>query len=94
MKCEWFKKDPDNTEQYYIDFSDWLNGQSIASSTWTVSAGLTVVSSAFLNGVAKITVSGGTLGTVYSMVCRVVAAAGDVGERSEDREIFIAIESK
>lgn len=55
---------------YTFDFSQWLaSGDSVASATWTVPSGLTQVSSSTTSTTAVVKISGGTVGTSYTITC-------------------------
>lgn len=65
-------KDPNATENYQIDWTDWLNGLSIGTSSWTLSStGITSVASSATSTVATIVVSGGTSGVTYKLTNRI-----------------------
>ena len=73
-----FPKDPDSIEPYTVDWGTlgWLGSDTIASSTWTVPAGITEVSASSTTTVATILLSGGTSGASYSLVNEITTAAG------------------
>lgn len=85
MTIATYDKDPSATLDYSIDWSAWLpSGDTIASATWTATAGLTVESSpapSVASGIATAWLSGGTAGTRYVVTCQVTTAAGRVDER-------------
>jgi hypothetical protein len=75
-------KDPDATGSWTIDWSDWLNGDTISVSTWSVTANespiaLSVTSSSIAADTsvspnvssqwATVVVTGGTEGVVYTL---------------------------
>lgn len=97
---DYIVKDPDAVLDYSIAWDEWLDGDTIASATWTVTSGLTKGAesinsgSVVLNGVprpaasvATVWLSGGTAGTTYTVTCRVVTAAG----RTEDRSFRVQV---
>jgi hypothetical protein len=77
-----FMKDPDAKLDYKIDWSDWLDGDTISASTWTVPAGLTKVSDTFSNTTATIWLSGGTAGLHYEVTNRITTGAGRIDDRT------------
>jgi len=77
-----FIKDPAAILDYEMDWSDWLIGDTIATSTWTVPAGLTQVTSSSSAVVATIRLSGGTHGVDYEILNHIVTASGQEDERS------------
>lgn len=86
-----FKKDPDASLRYTIDWSAWLGSDTIAGApAWSVDAGITLVGSSNTTTTATVTLSGGTEGTTYKARCRVTTAAGDV----DDRTIEITVETR
>ena len=82
-----FKKDPDAILDYINDWSDWLDGDTISTSTWTAEEGITVVSSTESNTTSTVWLSGGSVGTMYLVTNRIVTTAG----RTDDRSIHIRI---
>lgn len=88
----WFNKDPNDVLDYRIDASTWLAGHdpddTISTVTWTVPAGLTLVAQSNTTTTATIWLSGGTVGTQYEVLCRIVTAGG----RTKDWTIGIEIE--
>ena len=82
-----FNKDPDSTLDYAIPWSTWLGSDTIKTSTWIVPAGITSVLQTNTTTTAVIWLSGGTLGTVYEIVNRIVT----VGGRTQDDSIYITI---
>ena len=61
-------KDPDETLDYGLDLSDWLEtGDGIASQSWTCETGVTEVSEAVSGDVGAVMVSGGTSSNVYTL---------------------------
>lgn len=82
-----FLKDPDAVLDYVIDWSTWLNGDTIATSVWTVPSGITQDSESESSTLATIWLSGGTVGETYQVRNRITTAGG----RTEDRTIRIEI---
>ncbi len=82
-----FQKDPVALLDYSVDWSQWLAADTISTSNWTVPTGLTQVTST--NTATKTTVwlSGGTLGTVYTIKNIVTTSGGRTDERSFDVEL-------
>lgn len=81
-----FVKDVLATLDYAIDWGAWLNGDTIASSTWTLSgpdAALTIVSSSIApsastgaaSSQAVVWLSGGTLGATYELTNRITTTS-------------------
>lgn len=80
-----FLKDPDATLDYAIDWSDWLDGDTIADSSWTASDGITIADDpapSHTTTVATVWLSGGTLGGMYDVTNRITTAAGRIADRT------------
>lgn len=78
-------KDPQAQLDYTFNWSQWLpGGSTIASVIWTIPAGITQIASSFTNTTATVWVSGGTVGTTYTVTCRITtnAATPLIDERS------------
>lgn len=61
---------------YTFNWTSWLNGDTIASSTWTVPAGVTKVSSANTTTTTTVKLAGGTVGTSYTITNTIVTNTG------------------
>jgi hypothetical protein len=86
-----FIKDPDAVLDYEWDWARWLDSDTIVShEVFPIGAGITVDShTATLTSVTAF-VSGGTVGVLYGLTCRVVTAGG----RTDDRTINILIRGR
>lgn len=79
-------KDPNAVLDFQIDWSDWLAaGETISTSSWTVPSGITRDSDSENNTAATIWLSGGTAGTNYDCINRIVTSAG----RTDDRTLRV-----
>lgn len=79
MAMTWERpKDPDEVVDYDLSWAEQMAADSdtIATSTWTVPAGITKSSISNTTTRTKIWFSGGTAGQTYSCVNRVVTAGG------------------
>ena len=74
-------KDPDATLDYTLDFTEWLDADTLSTATWSA-PGVTVVSSSTTTTTATVWISGGTAGKVYQVRCRVTTAGGRVDDRT------------
>jgi hypothetical protein len=85
-------KDPDAVLDYTIDWTAWLDDVSdtISSKTIIVPGGITNSTSTIVGKTVVIWLSGGTAGTTYQVVCRIVTAGG----RTDDRSIFIEVRER
>ena len=73
-------KDPDARKRYQWDWAPHLGEDTIATSQVldSVPAGLTLEGAVNTATTATVTVSGGTVGTGYTVTNRVTTAAGDI----------------
>ncbi len=85
-----FVKDPNAVLDYVLDWGTWLGSDTISTSTWTVPTGITEDSSTNTTTTATIWLSGGTAGSTYLLINRIVTVAG----RTEDRTIQITVTQK
>jgi hypothetical protein len=94
MSKKIFIKDPDGVLDYDIDWTDWLNGDTIntgdTDSTWTVPTGITKDSDSKTTTGTIVWVSGGTVGQDYKLVNHITTVAG----REDDRTIIIKVREK
>jgi len=96
MSFRWPNKDPDETLDYSVDWSRWLNGATISSVVWYVdnstgtktalTAGNTVnglqnVAQTISGGVATINLGLGTNNIEYKIYCNMSDSSGNVAER-------------
>jgi hypothetical protein len=96
MSFKWPNKDPDETLDYSVDWSRWLNGATISSVVWYVddstgtktalTAGNTVnglqnVAQTISGGVATINLGLGTNNIEYKIYCNMSDSSGSVAER-------------
>jgi hypothetical protein len=96
MSFKWPSKDKDETLDYSIDWSRFLNGATISSITWyvdnssgvatVITAGSTVngiqnVAQTISGGVATINLGLGTNNYEYKFTCQMADSTGSVAER-------------
>jgi len=79
---EIFEKGDSENLDYQIDWSAWLATDTLATSTWTVDAGLTVGFASRSQTTTTQWLSGGLAGTQYTVTNVVTTAAGRTAERS------------
>lgn len=78
-----FLKDPQERLDYVENWTDWLNGDTIASSAWTVPSGISQYGSATNTTTsATIWLTGGTHGQEYLVTNTITTTGGRIGERS------------
>lgn len=80
-----FVKNTTSKLDYAVDWTEWLEGDQIAESSWSVPEGLTVEVSSHTDTKAVIWLSGGTFGESYELTNSIVTAGG----REESRSILI-----
>ena len=86
-----WNKSPVAKLDYSVDWSDWLaDGETISEHDWTVPTGLTEVSASELGGVCTVWLSGGTVGTTYSVRNEITTSAG----REDARTIKITVANR
>lgn len=85
-----YVKDPDAVLDYQVDWSAWLDGDTITTSEWIVPDGIVKDSDSHTDTAATIWLSGGTLNTTYLVTNRITTAAG----RTDDRTIRITIRDR
>ena len=95
-------KDPDAVLDYDIHWNDndagtneagddgWLQGDTIATSTWIVPAGLTKDSDSKTTTTATVWLSGGVEGESYVITNRITTAGG----RTDDRSAKLVVSSR
>lgn len=73
-----FTKDPDDVLDYSVDWTRWLDGDTVATSTWlaSVPAGLTPSNDDEADGVTVVFLAGGTDGVDYKVANRITTAGG------------------
>ena len=85
-----YLKDPNAKLDYQIDWSTWLDGDTISASSWTVPDGVVNDDDSNSDTAATIWLTGGTAGTEYEVVNRIVTAGG----RQDERTITIVCEDR
>ena len=97
MSFKWPDKDPDDILDYSIDWSRFLDGDTLSTVTWfcddadnvkqnfdtptTIVNGLQHVSNSNSNTTATIQLSLGTANTTYDLYCQVTTSGGLTAER-------------
>lgn len=82
----WIAKDPDSVLDYGVDwgvpFNSWLGDDVIDAVAWAVPTGLTKGAESNSDTVAKVRLSGGTVGVIYTVTCRITTDRGQTDDRS------------
>lgn len=84
-----YKKDPNAILDYTFDWSAYLTpiGDAISTVTWVLTSGITKVSQSNSTTTATAFVSGGVVGNVETLTCRILTTGG----RTDDRSITLKI---
>lgn len=90
LTLRWPAKDPDAVLDYSVDWTDWLDGDTISTSAWTVPSGITQTSASTTTLITTIWLSGGSGGRTYEIKNRIVTAAG----RTEERTIRLPVRTR
>ena len=77
-----FWKDPNSVLDYTINWSSWLDGDTISTSTWVLPSGITNDSDSNTTTTASITLSSGSHNVDYKLVNRIVTAASLTHEQA------------
>jgi hypothetical protein len=77
-----YSKEEDATTTYAIDWAEWLDGRTIASSSWGVPVGLVNEADSNTTTTTTIQLSGGTWGQSFTVTNTVTLNTADVEERS------------
>lgn len=83
-KGSWIYKDDDADLDYTSDWTNWLIGaDTIIAAAWTIPPDLISSNPNTFNTVtATCWLKGGTIGTTYTVSCKITTANGRVDERS------------
>ncbi len=85
-----FQKDPDAVLDYTLDWTPFLSGDTILTSTWLVPTGITKDSDSKTSSTATVILSGGTARNTYIVTNRIVT----VGGIKDDRSLRIFVEEQ
>ena len=84
-------KDPDSVLDYKVTWSDWLaTGEDIATSSFIVPSGLVLDSESNTINTATANISGGSVGTTYTVTNRIVTNSSPA--KTEDRSFIIPVD--
>lgn len=76
-------QDPAETEEYTIDWADYLGTDTVSSADWSVSpTGPTTTGDSNDTRYTSTLLSGVSHGTIYTLTCEMTTAGGLTGERS------------
>jgi hypothetical protein len=82
-------KTPDEVLEYGWTWSDWLSSETIATSTWTASSGITIDSDSNTTTGTVVWLSGGNLGRTYTVVNKIVTSSSPA--RTAERAFLLTI---
>lgn len=82
-----FVKRPTAILDFEVDWSTWLNGDTIGTSTWTVPNGITKNSDTKNDGTATIWLSSGVDGTTYPLINTIATPGG----RTKPRTVTVQV---
>lgn len=85
-----FVQDSNAVLDYVVDWSAWLVGDTISTSTFTADTGLTVGTTSHTTTTATVWISGGTTGQKYNVVNRITT----VGGRTNDHTLIFKIKEQ
>ena len=84
--------DPNASEIYRWNWLDWLDGETISgTSTLVTDAGITAAIVTQGTTYTDVRISGGTIGTTYSVTNRVTSATNS---RIQDRSVKFVVQSR
>ena len=85
-----FRKDPQATLDYKLDWTPWLAGDTITAHTVTVDSGVTKTSDAHTDTSVTFWLSGGTVAATYSVTVHITTAQG----RQDERTVRVRVEDR
>jgi hypothetical protein len=79
-----FVKDPDAILDYGFDWTLWLDGDTIATSSWILDAGISIQqgTATYNNTKTSVYISGGVKDGNYKVTNRITTASGRTDDRS------------
>jgi len=86
------KKDPRATLDCSVDWTEWLAGDTITASQWSISGGseLSITNTSNTASIATVWLTGGTAGKSYRVSNVITTAAG----RTDARTLIINVEER
>lgn len=77
-----YTKDPTEILDYTVDWRLWLGDDQIATSLWTVPAGISNAGVTYSASTSTIWLGGGTAGTSYSVYVTITTVGGRTSKRT------------
>ena len=90
MAVKSFLKDPAAVLDYQLNWSAWLDGDTISTSTWSAETGITVDSESETTSAATVWLSSGSPGEDYEVTNQIVTDGG----RTDERTITIKVRQR
>ena len=85
-----YAKDPTAVLDYYIDWTAWLAGDVILTSTWTATGDVTLGLPIDLGAMQGIWISAGSVGTQALVTNHIITVDG----RADDRSIALVVKEQ
>jgi hypothetical protein len=82
MAVQWDDKDPTDVDDFTLGFARELGAETIATTAWTATAGITIGATSNTTTAATVRLSGGTAQTTYTLTCTVTTSGGRTLQRS------------
>lgn len=82
MAIVWVKNDSGEAD-YELDWTDELAGDTIAESSWSGEAGITLSNASISGTKTRVWIAAGTLNTLYELTNEIVTAGGRTFKRSK-----------
>jgi hypothetical protein len=88
-------KDPDDILDFDALWATWLNGDTLATASWSIvtaatTPALVIDDSENTTSIAKVWVSGGKTGTKYQLRNRITTT----GQRTKDRTFYLLVKTQ
>lgn len=87
MNIKEIDKSPTAVLDYGVDWEEWLDGDTLTESTWTVEEGITSSNETMVGAIAGIWLSGGVTGKTYTVTNHIKTAAG----REDSRATYVYV---
>lgn len=82
-----YYQDPVSTLDYNIDWTAWLGGDTISSSTWITHPDITISNTTFTGVITTVYLTGGTAGKTYKVKNKISTTNGRTEEETFDLTI-------
>jgi hypothetical protein len=87
MPVQWDDKDPADVDDFTLSFARELGAETIATTAWSATAGITLGATGNSTTAATVRLSGGTAGTTYTVTCTITTSGGRTLQRSADLHV-------